>query len=1067
MSLPFTRKRLLDWAGEQVLRDAEAMVERGLVLNANFESPHINGTIRWNNRDLRTSMRILASGMVESQCPCYANVERGVICAHVIALALTIVHRAADPLREAKYREELRHASRLAAIHEDAFIRRAAAETPGAMPANIRLTLNVGWQDGIATDNIPMLCEAEYGGTAIPLDEVPLDVPLIFSKQDESVLFVLEDISEGPARGSLMLKRTDFINILRLMVGRSLCATDGSPLPVLPTPLTTHVRMDLDRETGELILLAHTELPFQNGAEPPLYIAAGRAGWVQGAGNFWPLAQMLPGPYHGIYLAPVIIPRPGVLTFIRQELPTLANHARIESDITADLFSVDPAEPVFRLIVNGSQASLSATLSAHYGPHALTAGRRDPVEIVAIPDPNDLLRYTVRNVDAEREALKILARHGLHGEVGDALASIVGKREVLNFLGSALPALRRRGWRVELNGRISGYMDEAHFVAPVVHVRGNSANAEGGWFDVGFDFEAPDGASLSPQDIHRAILKGDSFVEHRGRTLFIDTDAVTAMQDVFADCASGDSNMPGYFRLSNIYAPFVKSSLDALDGVDVEQPADWRRRAEQQNRTLEMEPVVFSPEVERTLRSYQKEGVCWLRFLEKNGFCGLLADEMGLGKTIQTLAWLQLERHHPAARGKPCLIICPTSIVENWAVEAARFAPDISVMTMAGPERHDHWAEVPTKNLVITSYALMRRDLDHYLAQEFSVLVLDEAQHIKNRSTQNALAAKKLRANHRVVLTGTPVENSVSDLWSIMDFLMPNYMGPPDAFRNRYELPIASGGADAVAAQSHLRRKMHPFLLRRLKAEVAKELPPKIERIAPCSLTADQRLVYGELLQQSRRKIQDMVTEKGFQRSRMEILTTLMRLRQVCCHLDLLKLEGLKAEHPSAKMDLFFELLDEAMDGGHRVLVFSQFVTMLTILRKELEQREIAHCYLDGATKERLKVVQTFNTRRDIPVFLISLKAGGSGLNLTGADTVIHFDPWWNPAVENQATDRAYRIGQRRTVYSIKLITVGTVEEKVVALQARKQAVIDATIENDEAMIQRLTWEDIQELLSL
>ncbi|MCE9612752.1 MAG: DEAD/DEAH box helicase [Lentisphaerae bacterium] len=1064
MSLPFTRKRLLDWAGDQVLRDAEAMVERGLVLDASFEAPLITGTIRWNNRDLHTSLRILANGMVESQCPCYANVERGVICAHVIALALTLVRRASDPLREAKYREELRRASRLAAIREDAYLRRVTPETPGAVAAALRITLNVGWQDAIAQDAIPILCEVEYNGTSAPLDQVPLDIPLAFNKQDEALLFVLEDISQGPARGALPLNRGDFVNVLRLMAGQTLNATDGSPIRILDTPLTTHVRMDLDHENGELILIAHTELPFKDSQADPVYVVSGRAGWVHGARHFWPLAQVLPGPYQGIYHAPVIITRPNVLRFFRQELPALATQTRVESDISLDLFAIDPGTPGLELIVSGSAASLSATLVARYGDVTLTACRRDPQEHVAIPDPSDLLRYTVRNPDAEREAIRLLARYGLHGEAGDSLSSIVGKREVLNFLGSAVPALRRRGWRVELNGRVAGFMEESRFVAPVVHVREVEG---GGWFDVGFDFEAPDGGSLSPSDIQRAILKGESFIEHRGKTLFIDTDAVTAMQDVFADCASGESSLPGHFRLSQIYAPFVKSSLDALDGVDVEQPAPWRVRAEQQNRTVEIEPVEFSPDLESKLRPYQKEGVCWLRFLEKNGFCGLLADEMGLGKTIQTLAWLKIERHHEAARGKPALIICPTSIVENWAVEASRFAPDLKVLVMAGPDRHARWPDVASSSIVITSYALLRRDLEHYLEYDFAVGVLDEAQHIKNRSTQNALAAKKIRAHHRLVLTGTPVENTVSDLWSIMDFLMPGYMGPHDAFRARYEMEIARGGPDGAVAQTHLRRKMHPFLLRRLKVDVAKELPPKIERVAACSLTADQKLVYTELLQQSRRKIAEMVSTRGFQRSRMEILTTLMRLRQVCCHLDLLKLDGLKPEHPSAKMDLFFELLDEALDGSHRVLVFSQFVSMLTILRQELEKRDITYCYLDGATKERLQVVQTFNTRRDIPVFLISLKAGGSGLNLTGADTVIHFDPWWNPAVENQATDRAYRIGQRRTVYSIKLITAGTVEEKVLALQHRKQAIIDATIESEEAMIQRLTWEDIQELLSL
>jgi SNF2 family DNA or RNA helicase len=458
--------------------------------------------------------------------------------------------------------------------------------------------------------------------------------------------------------------------------------------------------------------------------------------------------------------------------------------------------------------------------------------------------------------------------------------------------------------------------------------------------------------------------------------------------------------------------------------------------------------------------------VNWLWFLESNGFGGILADEMGLGKTVQTLAWLRQSRAQGRNDGLPSLIVCPTSIVENWSLEAARYAPELKVVAISSADRHDKWEEVAGADLVITSYALLKRDLEHYLEQEFSAAILDEAQHIKNRSTRNAQAAKQIRARHRLVLTGTPIENGVADLWSIMDFLMPGYLGTPDAFRNHYELPIARGGPDADIAQARLRRKLHPFLLRRIRTEVARDLPPRLSQLSPCYLTPDQQVVYAELLNASRRRLQDMVSKQGFNRCRMEVLSTLLRLRQVCCHLELLKLPNLQAKYPSAKLDLFFELLDEALDGNHRVLVFSQFVTMLHILRRHLDERELAYCYLDGATKDRMDVVRRFNSQREIPVFLISLKAGGTGLNLTGADMVIHFDPWWNPAVEDQATDRAYRIGQKKTVYSIKLITKNTVEEKVLALQERKRSVIQATMQTDDKMIQSLTWDDVQELLS-
>jgi len=539
------------------------------------------------------------------------------------------------------------------------------------------------------------------------------------------------------------------------------------------------------------------------------------------------------------------------------------------------------------------------------------------------------------------------------------------------------------------------------------------------------------------------------------------------MQEVFDDCASADGARPGAFRLASVHAAYVRDSLNLLDGVDIEADASWRDAVGRQSGRIAAAPVEIAEPLGSMLRPYQREGSAWLRGLEQCGFAGILADEMGLGKTIQALAWLRMERVDPDARGQSALIVCPTSLIENWAEEAARFAPELRVRLLSGADRHDRWPEEGEADVLVTSYALLRRDLDRHLARRYSIVILDEAQHIKNRATRNAISAKQLKAAHRLVLTGTPMENSVTDLWSVMDFLMPGYLGGADAFRRRYEQPISAGAEEGEAALARLRRKLRPFLMRRMKRDVARELPPKIERVATCALSADQQRVYAELIESSRRRIADSVAAHGFERSRMEILRTLLRLRQVCCHLDLLRLDDLCAEAPSAKMDLLLELLDEALDGGHRVLLFSQFVSMLTILRAELDRRQWRYCYLDGATQNRLAEVKRFNADRRIPVFLISLKAGGSGLNLVGADMVIHYDPWWNPAVEDQATDRAYRIGQHRTVYSVKLIARDTVEERVVALQRRKQKLIDAAVEAGGAAIGRMTWDDVKEILDL
>ena len=1067
MSRPaITHQVLINWAGQRIFQDAKTLVERGLVQDVAYEAPYVNGTLLWSNRPFKTSVRILQDGSAQNHCPCRDSKERGIICAHVVALCLELIRRSNNPEIEARRQEELRRAERIAKFNEAAYTRRARTGTPGSMDARIQLILRDSWRRDLGSGRIPLRCLALLDGKAVPLDAIPPQTCLGLNQKDESILFVLEDICEGPARSEIDLKPQDFVSLLQLLQGLQILEENNpTPLTVTATRLVSYLHLDLDRENGELILIVHTEIPLARAAEIPLYIVAGRHGWVFGANHFWPLEQILPEALRSVYVEPAIIARPSVPRFMKVELPMLAGFMRVESDLSPDLFTVEPATPRFRFVVRGSPASLAGTLYAEYNGFRLVAGKNDPQEHFAIPDPSDLMRYVVRNREAEQKGLEQLARYGFAGEAGDALTPVVGCREVLNFLGSHVPALRRKSWRVEMEGRVGGFMESSEFATPVVHIHYQDDQA--GWFEVGFDFEDAAGNRLTPAEIQRALRKGDSFIDRSGKTILLDAEAIDAMIEVFRDCSSGESSRPGVFRMPAVYASYIKSSLDALDGVDVEAPPAWRHAAERQAGGLTHEPVALPPHLEPVLRPYQREGVNWLRFLEVNTFGGILADEMGLGKTLQTLTWLQCERYHPAVRGRPCLIVCPTSLVGNWAEEAQRFTPSLKVLTISGSDRHSKWAEIPHANLVVTSYALLRRDEEHYLEHEFGVMVLDEAQHIKNRSTQNAIVAKEIRAFHKLVLTGTPIENSVSDLWSIMDFLMPHYLGSHESFRHNTEIPIAQGGPESELAQARLRRKLQPFLMRRLKTEVAQDLPPRIERIAACTLSADQKSVYRHLIDSSRNKLTDLVARQGFQKSRMEVLKTLLRLRQACCHLDLLHLQDLKAEAPSAKMELFFELLDEALDGGHRVLVFSQFVSMLTILRNQMDQKQIRYCYLDGSTKDRMQVVHTFNTDRKIPVFLISLKAGGTGLNLTGADMVIHFDPWWNPAVENQATDRAHRIGQKRTVYSVKLITKGTVEEKVLELQNRKKAIIDATLAPGETVFNTMTWDDIQDLLTL
>ncbi|MFA5043062.1 MAG: SNF2-related protein, partial [Kiritimatiellia bacterium] len=1061
MTIPFTRKMLMDWGGAEVFQAGLAMFEKGLVQAVTYEHPVVKGTVTAGAGTLACQFTLRSKGGAENQCRCYNCRERSLTCVHMIAVGLELLRRQSDPDRAVKIKAEQRRAARLAQVDEAAYLKRAPEGAPGAVAAALCLTLGRDWMAGYRAGRIPLHCAIERDGRRAAPESVPRNLPLTFPARDEALLFVLEDISEGPLKGRLEIGPRDFTNLLQIHAGKILgIEGDPNPVTVNTVPLVSILKLDMDEHSGELTLAVHNELPVSEAGAAPFYIVAGKTGWVFGAGQFWPLEKLLPLPFQPLYAQPVTIPRPAVPRFMNTELPLLAKHMPVATDLSPDLFSLEPAEPRFRLELRGSPASLAATLSAEYGAVAVVAGKPDPVDPLAVADPEDVLRYLTRNPEREQQALRRIKDFGFDGERGDALTPVVGEREVLNVLGGGIHALRRLGWKVEFNGSVKPFMDSLESAMPVVHVQDD---ADAGWFDVGFAFEDGQGQSLSESEIQRALLKGDSFIRKGGRTILLDSGAIESARDIFADCAGGEGARAGTFRLDGVYAAYIKSSLDALEGIDVEARPEWLEKIRgQESGKLVLEPAALPPDLEQIMRPYQKEGVAWLRFLEQNKFGGILADDMGLGKTLQALAWLGLARRHASAEGKPALIVCPSSLVDNWAEESARFTPRLRVLVMSGGERHAKWSDLGQADIVVTSYALLRRDIELLAALDFAAIVLDEAQHIKNRSTQNAQATKRLKAVHRLVLTGTPIENSVADLWSIMDFLMPGYLGPYERFRAGYEAPIAQGDAAGEAAQLKLRRKLRPFMLRRLKQDVAKDLPPKIEKLATCVMTRDQQLVYKNLLQASQRKISDLVARNGFQRSRMEILVTLLRLRQTCCHLELLKLKDLDSQYPSGKLDLFCELLDEAIDGGHRVLVFSQFTAMLAILKRELEKLGLTYSYLDGATQNRLAVVKEFNTNRSIPVFLISLKAGGTGLNLTGADMVIHFDPWWNPAVEAQATDRAHRIGQHRTVYSLKLITKDTVEEKVLAMQRRKQSVIDATLADDEQVMQKLTWEDVK-----
>ncbi len=518
----------------------------------------------------------------------------------------------------------------------------------------------------------------------------------------------------------------------------------------------------------------------------------------------------------------------------------------------------------------------------------------------------------------------------------------------------------------------------------------------------------------------------------------------------------------GKLSLPTFRAMYLDSSLQESHGLGLHKDKSFRALVRSM-KTVDDSDFELPPEMEKILRGYQKTGFLWIKTLMTNGFGGILADDMGLGKTLQVIAVLLSEWREKGAQQK-FLIVCPASLVYNWKSELERFAPELPVYMAAGMAEARAFVldqlTLDGGGVLITSYDLLRRDIERYETMKFQIQVIDEAQYIKNHTTLGARAVKRVNAAFRLALTGTPVENRLSELWSIFDYLMPGFLYGYTRFREELEAPIVTkGDAEATA---RLQKMIRPFVLRRLKKDVLTDLPEKIEENRYAALEGEQRELYNAHVQRLVQML-DGQTEEEYASAQIQVLSELTRLRQLCCDPGLLY-EGYTGG--SAKLLMCLELIRNARDGGHKVLLFSQFTTMLERLKKAMQQEGISFYSLDGSTpkRRRMELVEQFNAD-DTQVFCISLKAGGTGLNLTGADIVIHFDPWWNVAVQNQATDRAHRIGQKNVVTVFRLIMKGSIEEKIVALQDKKQQLAEQILNQENMGLSSFTREDLLEIL--
>jgi superfamily II DNA or RNA helicase len=1051
MSVALTESLLSQAAGWEAMKMARAYLAQGQVLSSFWEPPLLRGVVQAGELSVRASMVIKGPIDIENLCTCRDSRQWGKICAHSVAVGLHWL-KAQQPDAPPPKRS-IASVPPAAPSRERSGLERAAS----GEPAELFLILPPNFDQAIARGRVMLVFEAKWGGGRCPLNALPKGRSFAFSAQDSAIIDRVETLANGQTPAVLQLELKDLVPLLPALVGHErISLGKARPVTITRSPLALPLQATLEAN-GEILLALKSK--------PAPLVQIGD--WVWQDGTLQPLG--LPAAAKDVFRGPVRVPRSQVPVFLGQQWPQLQAAGGVEANFQLSDFTLEPQAPRFILELKGGLSQLMALLQCAYGSRIMTVGVTAADEDVWLPAPEAPTRYATRDAEAERAALGRLQRNGFRGPDSQGKWMLQGQNAVLNFFAREFARLQRE-WTVTLDEHLENRtLKNIERVAPQFEITSSGVQ----WFDLGVVFAASGGETFSPAEIQRLILSGQSHTRLKnGKMAVIDTGAVEELQEVLLDCAP-QQHAQGY-RINSTQAGFLESTLREHADWKVQAPSAWRERAARQSGEAKLACPPLG-DLENVLRPYQKQGVAWLGFLRENGFGGILADEMGLGKTLQTLAHLRSCRREaavgspqnrlvPPAAARPHLIVCPTSLVFNWLVEAKKFTPELKVLALQRGDRHAKFERMAEQDIVVTSYALIRRDAERYREWEFDTVVLDEAQHIKNRQTQNAQAVKAVRAKHRLVLTGTPLENSVLDLWSIFDFLMPGYLGTAKDFRERYELPIAREGNRE--AQSRLARRLRPFMLRRLKQEVAADLPAKLEQVSFCELTPDQRGVYQQVIEASRKEVLEAVGAQGVARSRMVALTALLRLRQVCCDLRLLNLENVKPDGASGKLDLFSELLEEVVDGGHRVLVFSQFVGMLALLKERLAAEEIGFCYLDGSTTDRAAVVERFQRDRAIPVFLISLKAGGVGLNLTGADTVIHFDPWWNPAVEDQATDRAHRIGQSRVVTSYKLIARDTVEEKILLLQNRKREIIKATLGGEEEFAASLSWEEIQELLA-
>ena len=1037
-------------------------------VSADKASIRVRGSQAYTVEFMKEGSRVL----VFCDCP-YADYDEGVICKHGVAAALFLRDYLTEnaPVPWEDVLSQAVRTSSSAAPKRPAEFLFFSLQTRGNSWAVVPYTVASSFfpetarQD--ASEAARVVTEQKLSSQALKIGPYEYGGQRVYANVTRMQAALVKMLaSSGLYYGNYYGGATlDYGALFALLAGGPLFfGTDKNPLkhPLEIRTELAHIELEMER-TAE----GGTRLVALVAAGERVFPLQGREMQVISDKPLWLLSDQtlfqLDAPPEGFALFqqnPTInIPGDGEQAFFEKHLPYLAERFPLRGE-AVHWEELRDRLPVPRLYLAEEGKELRIELRFGYGDYEVTYNRNAPLQSIRRNADTGALVRVVRQPERETELWETLGSktyglkrasvnyNALRGPEA-SLFLLRANTHPLDFLLRYVPQLAAVG--CEIYGEEELKLARINRNRPTISF-GITSGID--WFDVQAVVQFGD-IEVALAEVRRAVRKRERFVKLADGSIGeIPPEWIEQYRHLFALGEETDKGL----RLAHHHLSLLDQLL--ADDERAHTDKEFKRRREYLRNFDGIKPQKLPKHFNGELRPYQKAGFDWLHFLREYKFGGCLADDMGTGKTIVTLAFLQSLKDRRLAK-KASLLVVPRSLVFNWEREAARFTPRLRLLNHAAPERTEDISDFDDYDLVLTTYGLLRRDVEVLMHYEFNYLILDEAQAIKNPLAETAKAVRLLRGAYRLTLTGTPVENNTMELWSQFAFLNPGLLGNAEYFREEFSTPIERRG-DETAAQ-FLRKMVYPFILRRTKDQVAKDLPPRTERRMDCDMEPAQRKFYDEKRDYYRALLLKLIEDEGINNARFRVLEGLLRLRQICNHP---RLAEKTFKGGSAKFELLLETLETLRAEGHKALVFSQFVGMLKLLQAELKKRRIPFSYLDGQTRDRQQRVDAFQTDETIPFFLISLKAGGVGLNLTAADYVIHVDPWWNPAVEMQATDRTHRIGQDKPVFIYKLIVRDSVEEKILQLQDRKRALVTQLIATESSFFKSLTADDVAALFS-